>query len=80
LNSEGVVSNTSDIGLCDNLRSFTFGLMSFGVFLMGFGEEEAELEPEFGVFNWRAVRGVVAGDFLWDISGALDLPAISQLA
>ncbi|MCI70312.1 hypothetical protein A2U01_0091575, partial [Trifolium medium] len=34
--------------------------MSFGVFLMGFGDEEAELEPEFGVFNWRAVRGVAA--------------------
>ncbi|KAL5082443.1 hypothetical protein RYX36_010864 [Vicia faba] len=41
--------------------------MSFGVFLMGFGEDEAELEPEAGVFNWRAVRGV-AGLFLGDTS------------
>lgn len=80
-NQNGVTHEltTSAIGLWDNLRSMTFGLLSFGVFLMGFGEEETESESEFGVFNLRAVRGVT-GDFLWGTSEALALPAISQLA
>lgn len=55
----------------------TFGLLSFGVFLAGFGEEETESESAFGVFNWRAVRGVT-GDFLWGTSEVPVLLTVSN--
>lgn len=64
--------NTSDIGLRGDLRSTTFGLLSFEAFLTGLGEEEAELGSEPGVFSCRAVRGV-AGDFFW---GTSEVPAL----
>lgn len=53
--------STSDAGLRGDLRSRAFGVLSFGVLLVGFTEGESESGP--GILSFRAVRGV-AGDFL----------------
>lgn len=63
--------STSDAGLRGDLRSRTFGVLSFGVLLVGFTEGESESGP--GILSFRAVRGV-AGDFLWGNSE--DEPAL----
>ena len=63
---------TSVTGLRIDLRSVTFGLLSFEVLCAGFGEDVFESASELSVLVWRAARDA-AGDFFWGIS---ELPAL----